>query len=63
MSLAGDILKGAVESAQKHIIEQSDRVGKVAEEFRQHLGKPWKFRADAIREAQTLNAETESPAE
>lgn len=60
MSLASDILKAAAERMHDAGQAHAQRVGEVADEFKANLGKPWKFRVDAIREAQGLAQEIQA---
>jgi nickel-dependent lactate racemase len=51
MSLAGDILRAAIERSHEANQRQQERVDSVCNEFQQHIGKPWKFRIANIAEA------------
>jgi hypothetical protein len=51
MSMAGDILRAAIERSHAANLKQQDRVDAVCGEFQEHIGKPWKFRLANIAEA------------
>lgn len=50
MSVALDIVRDAIERGRRIADEHAQRVNEVAGELSQHVGRPWKFRMDWIRQ-------------
>ena len=49
MSIAAEILRSAVRASQRVRDDHAATVRATAGEFVEHIGKPWKWRLDAIR--------------
>lgn len=57
MSIA-DILQAAIERCRKVSDKQAEEANAAQQRFAENLGKPWKFKAESLREALT---HTEKP--
>lgn len=52
-----EILRQAVAQSAEISATHARSVAETAERFREHLGKPWKFRAEAMADARRLESE------
>lgn len=64
MSLAGDIIKAAIEQGQKIASDHADSVNATAAQLTGQVGKPWKFRIGGMKEAlESIAGEDTKPEE
>lgn len=60
MSALSDIIQAAIARCRKINDDQQGNVTEVQREFNSNIGKPWKFRAEAIKEALKTVEDNES---